>query len=225
MIGIICPLHDEMAPFVPFLDGGRDIRGVYSFRTGKIGNNDIAAVVCGVGKVNAAVAAAALIDTYNCERVLVSGVAGAMAKGLNIGDTVVVTEAISHDVQGGMLTEYFPMFESDMMKADGSIASDLEIVAKRLGKSAVYVGKTATGDKFIDQEGREDINEKHSPVCVDMETAAIFQCCRLLGVPCGAVRSISDTEDNSGMDNFKQNLALAAGNAAEVVCEYLRTVL
>lgn len=70
----------------------------YTFFSGKLGNKDIVLVLCGIGKVNAAVCTQLLIDTFSVEAVINTGVAGAVADGVTIGDVVISTDAQQHDM-------------------------------------------------------------------------------------------------------------------------------
>ena len=80
----------------------------------------------------------------------------------------------------------------------------------------------ATGEAFIDAEGRERIRQAYAPLCVDMETAAIAHVCYVLGIPFLAIRSITDTEEQSGIGNFEQNCRAASAIAKDVTVARIR---
>ena len=112
-IGIICAADEELSPFLPQIE---DIKvsemTMLKFYEGNIGGTEIAAVFSGVCKVNAAVAAQILIDSFGVTAVINSGTAGGMDAKLGIYDTVIATECCYHDVAENILTEYHPHMET-----------------------------------------------------------------------------------------------------------------
>ncbi|NLL88611.1 MAG: 5'-methylthioadenosine/S-adenosylhomocysteine nucleosidase [Firmicutes bacterium] len=97
----------------------------------------------------------------------------------------------------------------------------LAVFEKRLAEAqlpqTVYFGEIVTGESFIEHEGRELINQRFKPLCADMETAAVAHVCYVNKIPFAAVRSISDTEENSGQENFAKYCDLASRNSFKVV--------
>ena len=74
----------------------------------------------------------------------------------------------------------------------------------------------ATGEAFIKDEGRKEINDKFSPLSVDMETASIAHVCYVNNIPFIAVRCITDTAFHSGNEHFEENVIKASEIAAEI---------
>ena len=68
------------------------------FHVGKLGGTDVVIVKSGVGKVNAAICAQILIDRFGVTHLLNTGIAGSLDHRINIGDIVVSTDAVYHDV-------------------------------------------------------------------------------------------------------------------------------
>ena len=79
-----------------------------------------------------------------------------------------------------------------------------------------------TGEAFITDEGRAEINARFAPLTVDMETAAMAHVCYVNRVPFAAIRSVTDTADHSGIGTFEENCARAAAVSAAVVLDVLR---
>lgn len=223
MIGIICPVEAELEPYLQNMAvAGVFKKAMLSFYEGTLCGEKIAAVSCGVGRVNAAVAAQILIDTFKPGFIIVSGTAGGLYKGLDIGDTVISEDAVYHDLAPGMLTDYHPRMSSVFMRAGaGLIAGFKKALAGAALPQKTVFGRIATGETFIEREGRAAIVEKYSPLCVDMETAGIAHVCYLSEIPFIAVRSVSDTEEKSGLGTFRENCALAARNSYRAVERFL----
>ena len=98
-IGIVCAAEKELAPFLPQIENIKTSeKAMLKFYEGNIGGTEVAAVVSGVCKVNAAVAAQILIDGFGVTAIINSGTAGGMDARLRIYDAVVATECCYHDV-------------------------------------------------------------------------------------------------------------------------------
>ncbi len=217
MTGIICAVEKEAEPFLEELENVSLIEHAsLNFRLGEFFGSSVAVVCCGVCKVNAAIATQILIDRFdNMERVIFSGTAGGIDSRLRIGDTVVVTEAVYPDVARGVV-------RPEVFKSDEKLLAVCRAALDRDPPGqAVYYGRCATGEAFVIDEGRKRIIERWNPLCVDMETAAAAHVCHMNGVPFLAVRSVTDTEADSGYGSFYLNVMEASYNSFEVVVKIL----
>lgn len=218
-IGILFPSETELAPFLDDVAIGReDIRCGLKIRYGAMGHLELVLSVCGIAKVNAAMAAQSLIDSEQPDLVLVCGVSGGIRKGLLIGDTVLSTVVAHHDVIPSIIAEDNG-YEDHWFAADEDVKEAFE---KGIGKLSeeignIVFGRIVTGEQFIDQEGRPQIIENFDPDCVDMETAAVAQVCKANDLPFFAVRTITDTEDDSGFGTFRENLKVASQRACRIL--------
>lgn len=169
-IGIIGPSEDEIMPFLDELSTEKlEEHAMLKFYISKYENRDIVALYCGVCKVNAAIAAQILIDKFQVTHIIVTGVAGAIDKNLNIGDTVISTEVAYHDVAEEILTEYHPWMKSIYFESDKKLLSLCRtIVNENAFSQNILFGKIVTGETFIDNKGRSEIISKINPLCVDM---------------------------------------------------------
>lgn len=218
-IGIICAIEKELQPYLNVLeDAVTKKKALITFHEGLIAKTKVVVIFCGACKVNAAIATQIMIDKFGIDYIIVSGTAGGLDRRLKIGDTVISTEVAYHDVAEGILTEYHPWMPDVYFYADKGLLSLCEsIILDAKLSQTVYFGKVVTGESFIDQDGRDIINQKFMPLCVDMKTAAIAHVCYVNKVPFIAVRSISDNEDNSGEDNFARYCDLASKNSFKFV--------
>ncbi|HFS5812021.1 TPA: hypothetical protein ACH0TE_004782 [Citrobacter farmeri] len=89
---------------------------------------------------------------------------------------------------------------------------------------SVVVGRMATGEKFIDNHGREDIIASYNPLCVDMETASIVHVCYVNRIPFSAIRTISDTPKECGNEVFEKNCQYAGKKSVIVLRRYLDSI-
>lgn len=222
-IGILCAGDREAAPFLAMLaEAHTSQKAMLTFHEGRLADVDAAVLYSGVCKVNAAVAAQILIDTYHCDAVINAGTAGALDETLNVFDTVVSTEAAYHDVAEHILTGFHPWLESVWFRADEHLLAAARKAAR--GRDRVFFGRMATGEQFIADEGREAINARFRPLCVDMESAAVAHVCHVNKVPFIAVRTMTDTPFQRGTDAFEKNCDRAARISADFVCRMLACI-
>jgi len=218
-IGIICPLERELRPYINEIT---DVKitdyAKLKIYSGLIGKTEIVILCCGMCKVNAAIATQILIDKFNVDSIIVSGTAGGIDPTLKIGDTVISTQVAYHDVSDEVLTKFHPWLKENYFVADTRIL-DLfqEFCNEKEHVQHVFFGKIVTGEYFVDSEGRNEIIEKFNPLCVDMETASVAHVCYVQQIPFIAVRSISDTENHSGIEVFEQNCERAAINSFNII--------
>ena len=81
----------------------------------------------------------------------------------------------------------------------------------------VLFGTMVTGEQFIEDEKREEINQKFDPLSTDMETAGVAHVCYVNRIPFLAVRTITDTVTHQGIETFDQNCEAASEISAEIV--------
>jgi adenosylhomocysteine nucleosidase len=217
--GIICPIPTEAAPFLGAVSRAAKTNAAkQTLHVGIINHAQVVLVCCGVCKVNAAVAAQTLIAAHHVSRVIVSGTAGGIDPRCGVGDTVVSTEVAYHDVAQRNLTDFPPFMPTPLFKADEAM---LALCKALTHENTVHYGRIVTGEGFIEKEGREAIVKHFAPLCVDMETAAVAHVCFMHDVPFLAVRSISDTEAESGVEAFQKNAALASQRSFDLTNKLL----
>ena len=222
-IGILCTGDDELAPFLPQIEDRKTTeKAMLKFHEGKIGRTDVFATYSGVCKVNAAIAAQILIDSFTVSAVINSGTAGAIDEKLNLFDTVIATECCYHDVADDILTEFHPWMKNVFFESSPYLLEKSKIAVKKAGLANVSFGRMVTGEAFITDDGREKIVRKFAPLSVDMETAAVAHVCYANRIPFLSVRCITDTAEHSGIGNFDKNSAKASEIAAELTMEIVK---
>lgn len=218
--GIICAGDSELEPFLPYINNMKiSEKALLKFYHGTISNVSVVALYSGVCKVNAAVAAQILIDTYQVEAVINAGTAGGMDKSINLFDTVISTQTAYHDVDDDILTEFHPWMKDVYFNADEDLLKAAYQIAKN--NSTIHFGRMVTGERFIRDNMRKDINKKFSPLSVDMETAGIAHVCYVNKIPFIAIRTITDTAAHSGLEHFDKNCKRASIIAKDVVLNFL----
>jgi adenosylhomocysteine nucleosidase len=225
-IGVIGPTEKEIVPFIDKIEDKKTTEcAKLKFYSGVYEGVEVVAVLCGVCKVNAAIATQILIDKFEVTHVILTGVAGALNKKLYIGDTVISSEIAYHDVKGGILTEYHPWMEDIYFKPDGKLLNLCEDVSKSLEvTNKCYTGRIITGEAFITHNERENLIERFKPLCVDMESASVAHTCYVNNIPFIVIRSMSDNADENGSESFKSNMELAALNSIKFTEGLIRKI-
>lgn len=101
------------------------------FHKGKISGTEVVVLFPGVCKVNAAIAAQILIDTYGVDLVINAGTTDRMNPELEIFDTVISTEVAYHDVESDILIEFYPWLGSVFFKSDQEL---LDLTREAIGR-------------------------------------------------------------------------------------------
>lgn len=211
MIGIICAMQIEADGIIALCENVKTTtHAKMKFTLGTLHGKDICIVVCGVGKVNAAMCALMLIEKYKPNLVLNSGVAGSLSPIVGIGDIVVATKSVEHDMNGTALGDKqgeitFPAGNMMFFECDKQASTLLAAICKEIPDTKVAQGIIASGDIFVsDRKQRFKINDRFGALACEMEGAAIGHVCVRCEVPYGIIRAISDDlDENKGMDFVK----------------------
>ena len=216
-IGIICASDVELKPFLSYMNDTKITeQAMLNFYEGTIHCFETIFVCSGVCKVNAAIAAQILIDSFQADAVINAGTAGGMDEAVSIFDTVVTEEAAYHDVGSDVLTEFHPWMDSVYFQSDDDLlaaARDYSCASQ----NRILFGRTVTGEQFIEDKNRREINQAFSPLAVDMESASVAHVCYVNRIPFIAIRSITDTATHKGLEHFEENCIAASERSAEVV--------
>lgn len=228
-------MESEVELLVSMLDE-KDCRkiGKHTYYTGSLSGTPVVIARAGVGKVNAAVCTAAMILEFAPEFILNTGVAGALGKGITVGDVIIADSCIEYDLEYGSLGDargsvFYPDSTSEIiMPADAKLSARLEEAANTVSNSEFSVkrGAVATGDKFVSSsEAREDILASFpEALCCEMEGAAIAQVCRLYSTKFSVLRSMSDSADGEAEMDFPTFQKLSADRAAKIAAELARSL-
>lgn len=222
-IGILCAGDREVVPFLEILFEKRKTeKAMLTFHEGTIKGIDVVTLYSGVCKVNAAIAAQILIDTFGVDLIINAGTAGGMNPALSILDVVISTEVAYHDVAPHILTEFHPWMENAFFIADPALLHlARKAVEKRPLTGTVRFGRMVTGEAFVTDAGRDGINQQYAPLSVDMETASIAHVCYVNQIPFIAIRCITDDAKHSDTEHFEENCARASAIARDVTVSLL----
>ena len=237
--GIIAAMESEIRDLSSSLEHERTERiAGREIHYGSLEGLPVALVLCGRGKVNAALSATLLTCHAKVDKILVTVVSGGLAEGLKVGDVVLADSFVQHDMDTRPL---FPLHEIpfegfSVIESDPELRHLLSGAARSmlasarppgLEKADVFEGLVVSGDQFLSSSvARNRVLESLPKACaVDMESAAVAQVCRAAGIPLGVMRVISDSADGSAHIDFAKFVEVSASKAcAETVRFALRAM-
>ncbi|MFD0704320.1 5'-methylthioadenosine/S-adenosylhomocysteine nucleosidase [Alloscardovia venturai] len=176
----------------------------------------VVATVAGMGTVNAASTVQYLIDKFEPDCVIFSGIAGNLTSTLNINDVVLGKDLVYLDSDMRMIAQSEPFAEE--FHSDPEL---LEIADKVLNKLGVkhLAGKIATGNNFIEGEAAEKVKRETQADAVEMEGAAVVHVANRNNIPALVIRALSDNADTE-YETFKEfDVSVYADNAARIVMQ------
>ena len=196
-IGIIGAMEEEVEALRGKLTYVKTTsRASMDFYAGKMGNKEVVIVRSGIGKVNAGICTQILADLFQVDAVINTGIAGSLKAEINIGDIVVSTDAIQHDMDATGFG-YEPGVIPRMP------VSCFEACKEAVPEVGVFAGRIVSGDQFIsDRQVKNRITAQFGGMCTEMEGAAIAQAAYLNSIPFVIIRAISDKADDSATVDY-----------------------
>ncbi|MBQ3095752.1 MAG: 5'-methylthioadenosine/adenosylhomocysteine nucleosidase [Clostridia bacterium] len=227
MIGIIAAMEPELSEIREAMTdvSVRPVSGM-DVCCGRIGDTEVAAAVCGIGKVAAALCAEAMILTFGVSHIINTGVAGALSPELHVLDIVVADGVVQHDFDLsplGLAPGHIPAAGGIRIPCNTGLSGHIAKCAAERLSVGIHSGCVASGDQFIcSAEEKERIRNRFSALCCEMEGGAIGEVCAMNGIPFTVLRAISDGADDGAPMSFEAFTVAAAHNSAAVLIAALR---
>ena len=207
-VGIIGAMDVEVDRLKKDMIIKREIRKAgMEFCEGVLMRQPAVVVRSGIGKVNAAVCTQILVDVFNADIIINTGIAGSLNAQIDIGDIVISTDVLHHDMDAvnfGYEPGQIPQMDVFSFEADAALAVEAERVCHEVNPDIhVFRGRIVSGDQFIaDKATKERITNQFHGFCTEMEGAAIAQASYLNRVPFVIIRAISDKADDSASEDY-----------------------
>ena len=221
-IGIIGAMPEEVAALKEKMtDVTVKTKACMDFYKGVLHDKEVVVVQSGIGKVNAGICTQILADDYDVRCVINTGIAGSLRAEINIGDIVLSTDAVHHDMdvsQLGYALGQIPDMEVFSFQADEQMIALAKEVCEEVNPDIqVFTGRVVSGDQFVaKKEVKDHITENFGGYCTEMEGAAIAQGAYLNHIPFLIVRAISDKADNSAQMDYPSFKAKAIVNSVRL---------
>lgn len=223
--GIICAMEEEIKELLANLKEvqGQNI-GEMHYYSGKIFDNDVVLVQSGIGKVQAGITTAFLIQNFNVDCVINSGSAGGIGEGLHVGDLVLSTGTAYHDADAtafGYKMGQLPS-QPQIFPADKNLITKISQAAVE-NKIKIHEGLIVTGDQFVNSKDRINEIKEIFPqaLCCEMEGAAVGQVAYEFNIPYLVIRAMSDTADEEASQSFDEFIIDAGKRSAKMLLTLL----
>ena len=241
-IAILSALAEEQHGLLALLRQPQKIhRAGRDFWLGELHGQHVVLALSRIGKVAAATTATALIERFHVARIVFTGVAGGLAPGVNVGDVVVASGFVQHDMDASPIFPRYelPLYGRSLIACDEALSALLfEATCNHVAKAQagfdaqervmahrVHRGLIASGDRFVSAATESTAlchalqAAGHEALAVEMEGAAVAQVCLDYGVPFGAVRTISDRADDQAHGDFANFVREVASRYACAIME------
>ena len=213
------------------------IEGI-QFLTGTLNEQNVVIARTGVGKVNAAMTATLVIEHFQPNRVIFTGVAGGLNPDLQIGDIVIAQKTAQHDlgrlesaeienmgtknpINGKRNPVFFPA-DPELLQLTETALEGIELNPFQTPQGQrhprIIKGTIVTGDMFVAFDAKKTaLHNNLGADAVEMEGAAVAQICWQQDVPCLVIRSLSDNAGANASEDFRKYYKIAARNSAALV--------
>ena len=227
VIGIMSAMHEELAAVLAHMpDEQRVSVAGRDFWVGHWQGHAVVAVLSRIGKVAAATTATVLLERFQVDTLVFTGVAGGLGAGVRVGDVVVANGFVQHDMDASPLfpRHEVPLYGRACFETEADLSAQLAAASQQvlaeaaqhlgagtlaefhLDSPRVHQGLVISGDRFVATSAESDALRMALPdaLAVEMEGAAVAQVCHDYAVPFAAVRTISDRADDAAHADFNR---------------------
>lgn len=234
-IGIVGAMPEEINGIVSLIKDVQEIvKGMRTYYVGTINDKEVVVVFSRWGKVASATTVTHLIVEFGITELYFTGVAGFVSLDLAIGDIVVASSLVQHDMDSRPLMKQFEIpllgktelhppkelleksfLEIKKLESNKELLRLISVKQQRIfsiSNPKVFLGKIASGDKFFANSIEKENLLKILPdvLCVEMEGAAVAQVCFEYDIPFVVVRTISDAANESSHIDFNEFVSQVA---------------
>jgi adenosylhomocysteine nucleosidase len=232
---ILSALAQEQQGLLAQLQDLRQVRRAgRDFWLGNLHGQPVVLGLSRIGKVAAATTATVMIEAFAAERVVFTGVAGALGNEVHVGDVVIATEFVQHHIYASPLFPRFeiPLYRKSLFACDAQLsallatashaalrAMDAATANPSLRLPIMHQGPIASGDRFVSTA------QASTALLHRLADAGVAQVCHDYGVPFAAVRTISDRADEQASADFQHFVTHVASRYALRIMDQLLRAL
>ena len=226
ILGIIGAMSEELEILLKDMQlESQKVIANMTFNKGKLWNQDVVAVVCGIGKVNAAICTQILISEFGANKVINVGVAGGIGKEIYPGDVVIANNLVEHDMDCSVFGDAIgqvPRMNTFDFKCDPELISIAKKACEEISELNSFTGRIASGDQFVaNLEKIQWLDQEFGAISCEMEGASIAHTCYVNNVPFVVIRSISDNANNGAHVDFEKFTPIAVKNSTAILKEMI----
>ena len=229
IIGIIAAMEEELEILLNEMSlEEKKVKANMTFNKGKLWGKDVVAVVCGIGKVNAAICTQILASEFAVDKIINVGVAGGISKDIYPGDIVIADNLVEHDMDTTSFGDphgQIPRMDTFDFKCDKELVELAKKACDNAKELNTFVGRIVSGDIFVaDIEKIKWLEKEFNALSCEMEGASIAHTCYLNDIPFVVIRSISDNANNGAHMDFQKFTPIAVKNSTAILKEMLLTI-
>lgn len=233
MIGLIGAMAEEIELFKANMEISETQKHARTeYFVGSISDQEVVLLQAGIGKVKSTISTQILIDRFDIDLIIFTGLAGALAPNLRRGDLVVANHVVQYDFdltafgrRHGELPDIGRLLEPDPKLVKFMCYAYDDVFKVDADAPRLIVGSICSGDKFItDRRDIEWLQREFGAVATEMEGAAVGYTCLVNDVRFAILRTISDTGGEGAADDFDAYLKVASANSFKIVNTMLRVM-
>lgn len=233
MIGLIGAMAEEISLFKDNMEilETSEYTGM-SYTVGVLEGQKFVLLQSGIGKVNATIGTQVMIDRFDIDRIIFTGLAGAMVPNLSPGDIVISNYVVQYDFdltpfgrRHGELPNVGRMIEADPNLVKLACYGFDDIFKHVKDAPRLMVGTIVSGDRFVSDERQiEWLQREFGAVAIEMEGAAVGYTCHVNKVPFVIARTISDSASSDAKNEFEKYLSQASKHSFQIVSSIFKTL-
>lgn len=241
--GVLGAFPPELVLLQSRMDNKKDtIIQQIRFTSGTLNGRNIVLAQTGIGKVNAAITTTLMLEHFQPNEIVFSGIAGGIDPTLSPGDIVIGTSVTYHDYgmaeDSGMkywstknpatMLENPRLFICDTTLVQTAVDVSKNLIFSKIKRDngsftpTVKQGNIVTGDVFVSsKKTTQRLRKELNAAATEMEGAAIAQTCFQQNTPFLIIRSLSDNANDKAQSDILTFYDIAAHNAATLVIALL----
>ena len=229
ILGIIGAMSEELEILLTDMElEDTTVKAKMTFHRGKLWGKDVVAVVCGIGKVNAAICTQLLISKYEVTHIINVGVAGGIGKEIYPGDVVIATNLVQYDMDTTAFGDpmgQIPRLDTFDFKCDEHLIEVAKAACDKAGDFNTFSGRIVSGDMFVASlEKIQWLEKEFGALSCEMEGASIAHVCYLNSIPFVVIRSISDNANNGAHMDFEKFTPIAVKHSTAILKEMVTSL-
>jgi adenosylhomocysteine nucleosidase len=222
IIGIIAAMNEEIEILLKDMHvQSTEEKAKMTFNKGSLWGKEVIAVVCGVGKVNAAICTQILASEYKVDKVINVGVAGGIGKDIYPGDVVIANNLVEHDMDTTAFGDkhgQIPRLDTFDFKCDDELVKFALEACDEAKDIKTFLGRIVTGDQFVANiEKIQWLSSEFEAFACEMEGGSIAHTCYLNSIPFVVIRSISDNANNGAHMDFEKFVPIGVKNSTTIL--------
>lgn len=233
MIGLIGAMAEEVSLFKENMNVVKSaVFAKMEYLSGSIMGQDVVLLQSGIGKVNASIGTQIMIDKFDVNEIIFTGLAGSLVSHVSRGDVVVANFVVQYDFdlttfgrRHGELPDIGRMVETDPRLMKFACYAFDDVFKYEKDSPKLVVGTIVSGDRFVsDSRKIEWLQREFGAVAAEMEGAAVGYTCHLNEIPFMIIRTISDSAGSDAKDEFESYLKIASENSFKIVSSILEVM-